>query len=862
VPAAGSLWAVDAGLVILLLKASLILGAAWGLQRLSARASAAVRCGIWAVSLLAVLLLPAAPGWLPPLTIDLPALPSRPAPPAAPVPAPATATPDLPRGPSGAASPQPSARTAGDAPSGMDEADGGAGWSIPWETLLLALWMAGVAIRLAWLAAQLARVRWLIGRSRPEPDRRRVRLAAALAASFGIGRRVRLLRSERVSMPLTWGAARPVVVLPDGLESWPVDRLRVVLLHELAHIRRWDYVTSLLAELACAVYWPVPLVWLARRRIHVEQEQACDDLVLQSGTESIEYAEHLLAIARAFSGNHWEFGAAITMARETGLKHRIRLILEKQTDRGPLLCGTGLVALTLLAAVAIPVAALRAEDESAAPPPAALVDTPPSVAAPIPAAPASAPTAAGPAYLWSEAELGDRIAQAQRHTSLSASSGAYLILSDEADRHGHARDAGEVSVSVRLPREGDYLVWARVAAASREDGSLGVAFDGGSPVRWEPEQGRGDAARRWKWRLVDETFHLGAGTHILRLASHRGSVGVDRLLVTSDAAYRPADRGAVAAGFRPEYRLLEAERANLRGPMQRALGDLASGGEYLSFGTGSGGGRGGIATFVFDVDQPGRYVIWGRVIAPDEDSNSFYASLDGGEEVVWDAPNRDPGRSARWWTWDPVSARDLHGRTVDPLVFDLQPGRHTLRLRRREAGSRLDAILVTNDLTHRPRGIWPATLPTAPVRLWLEAEAASATEPFAMGRDDSASGGRFLEVGKIERRRMEDGSGSAVLRFHVPRAGVYTLWARTIARDRDQDSFWLRVNGGPRTRWNEIPTGRRWRWSAVHDADRANQVAQFQLRAGENTIELQGREGGVRLDRFVITDDPLFDPSR
>jgi hypothetical protein len=131
-----------------------------------------------------------------------------------------------------------------------------------------------------------------------------------------------------------------------------------------------------------------------------------------------------------------------------------------------------------------------------------------------------------------------------------------------------------------------------------------------------------------------------------------------------------------------------------------------------------------------------------------------------------------------------------------------------------------------------------------------------------MGRDDSASGGRFLEVGKIERRRMEDGSGSAVLRFHVPRAGVYTLWARTIARDRDQDSFWLRVNGGPRTRWNEIPTGRRWRWSAVHDADRANQVAQFQLRAGENTIELQGREGGVRLDRFVITDDPLFDPSR
>lgn len=858
--AAGDLWAGGTGVVVLLLKASVILGAAWGLQRVSARASAAVRCGIWAVSLLAVLLLPVAPGWLPPLTVNLPVLPSRPAPPAATAASRATAAPDASGGAAGAASPGPSASAAGDLLSGMDGEDAGAGWSIPWESALLALWMAGVAIRLVWLVAQLARVRWLIGLARPERDRRRLRLAGALATSFGIGRPVRLLRSARASMPLTWGAARPVVVLPGATESWPVDRLRVVLLHELAHVRRWDYLTSLLAELACALYWPVPLVWLARRRVHVEQEQACDDLVLQSGTESIAYAEHLLAIARAFSGNRWEFGAAITMARETGLKHRIRSILEKQTDRGPLLCGTGLVALTVLAAVAIPVAALRAEDEEVAPP---------SAAAPAPAAaPTPAPTsAAGPAYLWSEPELGDRIGRAQRRASLSASSGAYLVLSDHADRRGHAGEAREVSVSVRVPRDGEYRVWARVAGSPRDGGSLDVAFDGAAPVRWEPEQGRGDAARRWKWRAVEaeggaRTFHLRAGTHTLRLESHRGSVGVDRLLVTSDSAYRPVDRGALAAGFRPEYRLMEAERADVRGPMQRASGDLASGGEYLSFGARGGHGRGGSATFTFDVDQAGRYVIWGRVIAPDDDSNSFYASLDGGEEVVWDAPDRDPGRDARWWTWDPLSARDLGGRTVDPLVFELQPGRHTLRLRQRESGSRLDAILVTNDLAHRPRGIWPATLPAAPVRLWLEAEAASATEPFAMGRDEEASGGRFLEVRKVDRGRMRDGAGSALLHVQVPRAGVYTIWARTIARNRSEDSFWLRVNDGPRMRWNGIPTGRAWRWSAVHDADRANQIAQFRLHAGENTIELRGREGGVRLDRLVITDDPLFDPAR
>jgi hypothetical protein len=312
------------------------------------------------------------------------------------------------------------------------------------------------------------------------------------------------------------------------------------------------------------------------------------------------------------------------------------------------------------------------------------------------------------------------------------------------------------------------------------------------------------------------------------------------------------------SGFRAQYTLLEAERGVVHGGIQRALGDLSSGGGYLAFG--SRRGQDGSATFVFDIDAPGRYVIWGRVVAPDDRANSFYASVDGGAEVVWDAPRRDPGRDARWWSWDPVSAREIDGRPVDPLLFDFQPGRHTLRLRIREPGTRLDAILVTNDLAHRPRGIWPATLPAAPARVAVEAESAAMQRPFEIGRDSAASGGVFLRVGRLGREAKERGDGSATLRFSVPQAGVYTLWARTIARNTDEDSFWLSVNGGPRTRWNEIPRGHEWRWSAVHDADRANQLAQFHLRAGENTIELAGRESGVRLDRLVITNDPLYEP--
>jgi beta-lactamase regulating signal transducer with metallopeptidase domain len=858
---------IDAITVLILLgKAGLILGAAWLLQRLTARASAAVRHGVWTVSLITVLFLPTAPLWLPPLDIPLPALPARlPAtPPGSPASAGAASEVGVLRPGAGEPPPTTAAAQVGD-----DRADeAGDANPVRWGALLLAVWVAGVILRLAWLAAQLARVHWLIGYARPPANRARTRLANRLATRLSIVRSVRLLESDRVSMPLTWGAARPVVVLPRETSGWPLERLHVVLLHELAHVRRWDYVTALLAEIASALYWPLPLVWLARRRVHTEQEQACDDLVLQAGTGSIEYAEHLLAIARAFSGNQWEFGAAITMAREVSLKHRIRAILETRTNRGPLLCVQGLFALALLCGIALPVAALRAEPEPIAPPALAArgVAQLGSLTTIAAAAPAPLRTAPAAMYLWAEAEDAAPPSPARRRASLGASAGAYVVLSDrERSRDG----LDEVTFSLDVPRAADYLVWARLAGDRGPDGSLVLSVDDAAPLRWAPGRANRTGLRGWDWHRVEDSgsdasrtvpagFRLAAGVHTLRVRSDDGSVRFDRLLVTTDSLYRPEARGAPEVGFQPEYRLMEAEGAELRGAIQRARDDLASADGYLTFGAGRGRNGGGSATFNFDVSQPGRYAIWGRVVAPDGRANSFFASVDDGAEVVWDAPARDD--DARWWIWDPLSARELDGRTVDPLLFDLQPGRHQLRIRTREPGTRLDAILVTNDLAHRPRGIWPATLPAAPVHLWLEAESARIIEPFAVREDARAGGGKYLEVGKIKAEEKEAGAGAAVLHFSVPQAGVYTLWARTIARDRDEDSFWLRVNGGPRTRWNEIARGRDWRWSTVHDTDRANRIAQFHLRAGANRIELAGRESGVRLDRFLITNDPLFEP--
>ena len=110
--------------------------------------------------------------------------------------------------------------------------------------------------------------------------------------------KVEVATSPSINSPMALGILRPIIVFPaDLVEKLSADKLALVLMHELAHVRRWDNLTMLLHRLVSAVLFFHPAVWLCGRMLRREAEQACDDLVVCATGRSEAYARGLAHVA-------------------------------------------------------------------------------------------------------------------------------------------------------------------------------------------------------------------------------------------------------------------------------------------------------------------------------------------------------------------------------------------------------------------------------------------------------------------------------------------------------------------------------------------------------------------------------------
>ena len=206
--------------------------------------------------------------------------------------------------------------------------------SLHWTNWVVLIWAAVALFLFARLVVGIGSVWRITARSDEfSGSIRDLRLGLRIASWR---RPVSVRRSDAITAPLMWGFWRPVILLPADADSWGEDRLRAVLLHELAHIRRNDWESQFIAQMMCAVYWFNPLVWFATRRMRVEAERACDDYVLGAGYQSTDYAEHLVDIVRTAKMAGSVSRASVAIARSSKIEERIRMILAENLNRRPL----------------------------------------------------------------------------------------------------------------------------------------------------------------------------------------------------------------------------------------------------------------------------------------------------------------------------------------------------------------------------------------------------------------------------------------------------------------------------------------------------------------------------------------------
>jgi TonB family protein len=255
------------------------------------------------------------------------------------------------------------------------------------ERVLLLIWMTGVlsvASLLLREAIRLARV--ALGASTVQQSSWQ-ELIREVSHALALTRRVRMMRNPNSSVLGTWGTFRPRVLLPRESESWSDERMRVVLGHELAHVKRNDWLVQVIAEFARAIYWFNPLFWIACAELRRESEHACDDAAINPGgkiqIDGPTYAGHVLDLVRILKHSGQPASAALAMASPSNLERRLIAMLNPSLNRRVTGKGTALIVALLGLGLTLPLAAMQSTETvrtpASVPAPIAAVETPPQI---------------------------------------------------------------------------------------------------------------------------------------------------------------------------------------------------------------------------------------------------------------------------------------------------------------------------------------------------------------------------------------------------------------------------------------------------------------------------------------------------
>ena len=330
-----------------------VLASAFAINFLARRRSAEFRHLIWVIAVSQLLIVPPAALWMPKLTVPIATDLAPFSLTAADVP-PTVLHEESPR------SPVPAVSSGRVDQASVLAVDGP-------KTRLNAILLVGIAYLLVTLLLSLRLIRSIaiaqtrVRKMKQYRDAETEAIVRRIGSSMGIRRKVRVLVASQESTPWTWGLFQPVIVVPREFRDWSRTEQTNALVHEIAHIRRFDFLTALLGQLCLTLNWFQPLAWLANRAMSREAEYACDDQVAAFGASGSEYASQLLRTAHAIAGFPSPSPLVSAMAGRGGFAPRVSRILDSTIRRTAMSALTRYSVLAVGILVTVPLASLRSQ---------------------------------------------------------------------------------------------------------------------------------------------------------------------------------------------------------------------------------------------------------------------------------------------------------------------------------------------------------------------------------------------------------------------------------------------------------------------------------------------------------------------
>ena len=319
--------------------------------------------------------------------------------------------------------------------------------------------------------------------------------------------------STELAVPITFGWAHPVILLPAETLEWERPELGRAIRHELEHIARGDWATHILSQVALALYWPHPFAWMLWRRLRLEAERACDDAVIRSQGQAEPYAEQLVSLARRLRGRG--VVPALSMATRSDLGLRVDAILDDRLRRAPRSRSTALIAVVAGLACVQAIAPIRV------------------VGAPVTAQ--EKPEVSG-----DEDEEADSLDMALLEAAEKGDLRKMRRLLDQGARAGAVID-GDGSPLIAAARRGRLEAMEMVIEAGA-DVNRGVGGDG-NPLTMAAKGGHLEAVRLLLDRGADIDLGVPGDGNALIMSAGAGKIEVVRFLVDRVAALEKVVRG-------------------------------------------------------------------------------------------------------------------------------------------------------------------------------------------------------------------------------------------------------------------------------------------------------------------------------